>query len=103
MEFNRGGEHQVHSRFGGIKRLKPGAPEQSSINDRLAQQYPEPGRGVYPATPQAAAEGVEVFRVLAHQQGFGLAVTMLLFQVIRNRRAPIMPHERRWAEPDLVA
>ena len=101
--FERGADHQVERRLGGVEELEAGAAEQAAINDRRPQQVAELGGGVNAAAPDAAAEGIEAFRVLAHQQGLRLAVAALLFQIGADGRAPIMPDKRRRAETDLAS
>src|SRR6266478_8338266 len=55
------------------------------------------------AAPNATAKDIERLRVLARQQGLGGAVASLLFQIIRNRGAAVMPDESGRTESDLAA
>src|SRR6185437_2205116 len=79
------------------------AAEQTVVNDRPLQRHAELRGGIDSPAPHAAAEEVEVFRVLAHQQGLGLAVADLLLQVGADGRASIVPDEARRAETDPAA
>ena len=99
MILKRGADHQIKPRRGGVEELEARAAEQAPIDDRRPNQVVKPGGGVNSSAPEAAAKRIEAFRVLAHEQGFGIAVTALLLQIGANGRAPIVPDKSRRAEP----
>jgi hypothetical protein len=98
-----GEQHQRHRWLGCVKRLERRAAEHAAINDRRAKQQSELGRGVDAPAPDARAERVEVFGMFPHEQRLRLAVAALLFQIIADRRAAVVPDKRRRAEADLVS
>src|SRR5271165_6811255 len=102
MIFECRAEHECSRRLRRIKRLKPGAAKQPAIDNGGAQQHAEPRRRVDAPAPNAAAEPVEVFRMLPNEQRLRLAIPALLPQVIPDIRAPVMPDERRRAEAELA-
>src|SRR6266550_2124183 len=73
------------------------------INNRPPQNQAEFGSGVNLAPPSPSAKDIEGLRVLARQEGLGCAVASLLFQIIRDRRATVMPNESRRTESELAA
>src|SRR5438093_176453 len=101
--FERGAKHQRKGRLGSVKRLKARAAEETAIDDWPAHQHPEFRSRVDASAPNASAKGVEVFRMLAHQQGLRLTVPVLLLQICGDSRAAKMPHKGRRAETDFVA
>ena len=73
------------------------------VNDRSAGLHTDLGSGVDPTMPHGSAEAVEIFGVTALEQGFGLAVAGLLFEVGGDGIASVVPDETGRAESDLVA
>src|SRR5262245_41394539 len=85
-----------------VEKLEACAAKKAAINDRWSKQDAEFGCRVDSAGPSAGAEVVEIFRMLAHEQCLGFAVTMLLFEVVVNRRAAVMPHKSGRIKADFV-
>ena len=64
--------------MGGVKGLESAAAEQAPIDHRGTKKDAEFGGGVDAATPEARADGIEAFGMLASKQRFGFAIAMLL-------------------------
>ena len=73
------------------------------VDDLPLQGHTQLRRGVNAAAPDAAAEKVEILRVLAHQQGFRFAVAGLLLQVSADRGTPVVPDKTGVTESELAA
>src|SRR5215203_3736783 len=102
MEFERGREHECKGRRRRVESLKPPARKWPVIDYRLPHYHTHARWAVNAATPHAAAGGIEILRVFHHQERFGFAVARLLFQIGFYGRAPVVPDEAGWTEPDAV-
>src|SRR5258708_3987058 len=102
VELQRGAPTQQDCRLRGIQTLKPGAAEQAAVNNGRTQHRSQVRGSVNPAAPNVAAKSIKALGMFAHQQGFGFAITVLLFEICPDRRAPIMPDKGGGAEAELV-
>src|SRR5262249_20832073 len=65
------------------------------INSLDAEKNSSQARTVEWACPANVPNGVVLLRPLALEQSFGLSITSLLFPIIDERVATVMPHHRR--------
>jgi len=86
-----------------IQSLKKTTPENTRINPLLAARQEGRQIAVDSAEPARLTEHIKTTGVFEEQQGFRLAITSLLLQIIAHRVATKMPDHRSRTETDLVA
>src|SRR5205823_276731 len=96
-------DHQSAGRLSGVQRLESRAAKKAAIDNRRPHQNPKTRGGINSTAPGAGSYGVEIFRMLAHQQGFCFPIAALLLEIRSDCGAPEMPNEGCRAETDFVA
>jgi hypothetical protein len=96
-------QEQQERRRRGVEGLEKRGGEGAVINDGRAHGHADAGGRVNAPVPLAAAEPIEIFGMAADEEGFGFAVTVLLFEVVVNGGAAVMPDEARGREAQGVA
>ena len=87
---------------GAIDRRKRRRAPHAGVDALAPERAHERQRAVDPPAPQHAAVE-ELVRMVRHQPAFAFAVADLLAPVRADRRAMVMPHQRRRREADLPA
>src|SRR4051812_13442656 len=100
--FQRSAKEQPNRDWSRIKCLERSCRKGPVINNRSLHQQAKLGRRINPPTPDTPADGIEVLGMLSDQERFRFSVALLLFEVIGDRRAPVMPDKSGGTESEAV-